>query len=338
MAGRGVRFTVLVDDDVELELDCASHTPLWVLKQQLAERTGVAPADQAIVRKTAKDDSELLEDDELSLGRYGIRSGSVLIMTLLQTVLATTDDDPTPPSAPTPEEEMATTLRAMPDLGVDADPEAVAARARKQTAAWLVAERRRRELAALALAEQSALVGERETAATDIGPADADHSYSGIVFDVEPKGSTEVIVDAIHVGGMLGEVSVFASDKSWAGTPSNRDNKGRRCGYYAVNDALSKNDFRLVYPESRDTPLDRRQGRQQPSWDVPVRIALSTPVRILPGGCASIYIHSSLPDDLGIQYRSTSSAGEVTLENEHLRIMPGIGHTGSRPFDVRHGW
>ena len=39
MSGRGARFTVVVDD-VEIELNCALHTPLWVLKRQLADRTG----------------------------------------------------------------------------------------------------------------------------------------------------------------------------------------------------------------------------------------------------------------------------------------------------------
>ena len=322
-------------DDVEIERTCAAHTPLWILKQQLAELTGVAPSSQAIVRQTAKDDSELLEDDSLSLDSHGVRCGTILIMTLLRSAA---DQAPPGPGERSPEQEMAATLRDMPDLATDADAELVAARARRQTHAWLVAEKRKHDLMALARARAASAVGERAIAETEIGPADADHSYSGIVFDVEAKGSTEVVIDAVHVAGMLGEVSIFASGGSWAGRPSNRRSRGRRCGWGQVNDALVKSDFDLVYPESRATPQGRRQGRQQASWDEPVRIQLARPVRILPGGCSAIYIHSSLPDDLGIQYRSTMDPDEVTLENDHLRIMPGVGHTGSRPFDTRRGY
>lgn len=331
MAGRGVSFTVLVDD-VEIQRVCAAHTPLWILKQQLAELTGVSPSGQVIVRQVAKDDSELLEDEELSLGAHGVQCGSVLIMTLLRSASISVASGPEPP------EKEIVALCNVPALAADADPELVAARAREQTRSWLVAEKKRRNLMALARARVASIMGERDTAETEIGPADADHSYSGIVFDVESKGSTEVVVDAIHVGGMLGEVSVFASSKSWAGRPSNRQSRGRRCGWGQVNDALVKGDFDLVYPESRATPRDRRRGRQQASWDIPVRIELARPVRILPGKCSAIYVHSSLPDDLGIQYRSTTGPEEVTFENDHLRIMPGIGHTGSRPFDTRRGY
>jgi hypothetical protein len=334
MAGRGVSFTVMVDD-VAIERTCAAHTPLWILKQQLAELTGVAPSAQAIVRQTAKDDSELLEDDSLSLGDHGVCCGTVLIMTLLRSAA----HHVAPSSGKfSPEQEMTNALRDMPDLPADADLEHVAARARQQTRTWLIAEKKKSELMALARARAASVVGDREIAETEIAPADADHSYSGVVFDVEAKGSTEVAIDAVHVAGMLGEVSIFASGRSWAGRPSNRRSRGRGCGWGQANDALVKTDFDLVYPESRATPHDRRQGRQQASWDEPVRIQLARPVRILPGGCSAIYIHSSLPDDLGIQYRSTAAPDEVTLDNDHLRIMPGLGHTGSRPFDTRRGY
>ncbi len=287
MSGRGVSFVVMVDD-VEIERTCAAHTPLWILKQQLAELTGVAPSAQAIVRQTARDDSELLEDDSLSLGSHGVRCGSVLIMTLLRSAA-----HHVVPNSETisPKQEMAATLRGMPDLAADADLEHVAMRARQQTRTWLIAEKRQSELIALARARAASVVGEREIAETEITAADADHSYSGIVFDVEAKGSTEVVIDAVHVAGMLGEVSIFASGRSWAGRPGNRRSRGRSCGWGQANDALVKTDFNLVYPESRATPHDRRQGRQQASWDDPVRIQLARPVHILPGGCSAIYIH-----------------------------------------------
>lgn len=345
MSGRGARFTVLIDDDVEVEVHAGLHAPLWVLKQQLADRTGVAPGDQAIVLKTkdehGADDSELLTDDHESLRGHGIRNGSTLIMTLLESpagALTEADAAAAATGPTTAAETLAAALGAIPELKSDADPELIASSAREQTRAWLAAERQHRADIAREDAALAAVEGDPELAETEVTPAEADHSYSGVVFDVEAKGSTEVIIDALHVGGMLGEISIFASDRSWAGTPANRPGKGGRCGYYGVNDALVKKDFELVYPESRATFAERHAGYQQPSWDVPLRIPLAKPVRILPGECRALYVHSSLPDDLGVQYRSTEGPDEVTMENDHLRVMPGIGHTGSRPFDTRHGW
>ena len=74
-----------------------------------------------------------------------------------------------------------------------------------------------------------------------------------------------------------------------------------------------------------------------PSWDHPREIFLSSPVRVLPGSRIALYIHSGLPDDLGIQYQSYRE-DVVVAEDEHLMIYPGLGHTGSEPFEEVHGW
>jgi hypothetical protein len=47
---------------------------------------------------------------------------------------------------------------------------------------------------------------------------------------------------------------------------------------------------------------------------------------MLPGETWSIYIHSSLPDDLGLQYQSYAK-DHIVGEDEHLVIYPGLGHT-----------
>ena len=41
---------------------------------------------------------------------------------------------------------------------------------------------------------------------TSITAANADHSYNGIMFDVEARGPFEVYVISVSVGGMLGRV------------------------------------------------------------------------------------------------------------------------------------
>lgn len=58
---------------------------------------------------------------------------------------------------------------------------------------------------------------------------------------------------------------------------------------------------------------------------------------LLPHTCRALYCHSSLQDDLGIQYQSYRKH-DIVAEDEHLVIRPGLGHTGSEPFDETHGW
>lgn len=49
-------------------------------------------------------------------------------------------------------------------------------------------------------------------------------------------------------------------------------------------------------------------------------------VTVLPRKRQAFYVHSGLPDDLGIQYQSYDE-DEVVAENEHLMVLPGLGHT-----------
>jgi hypothetical protein len=58
-------------------------------------------------------------------------------------------------------------------------------------------------------------------------------------------------------------------------------------------------------------------------------------MRIRPGQTRALYVHSSLPDDLGIQYQSFRGRA-VIAEDRCVRLLPGVGHTGAVPF--RSGW
>jgi hypothetical protein len=50
-----------------------------------------------------------------------------------------------------------------------------------------------------------------------------------------------------------------------------------------------------------------------------------------------IYVHSDLPDDLGIQYQ-TYRTNAPFADNEHVLLHPGLGHTSCEPFDLDNGW
>ena len=59
---------------------------------------------------------------------------------------------------------------------------------------------------------------------------------------------------------------------------------------------------------------------------------------LLPGSKIGIYLHSSLPDDLGIQYHSYREEKDIVGISKHMLLWPGLGHTSSNPFDDQQGW
>jgi hypothetical protein len=96
---------------------------------------------------------------------------------------------------------------------------------------------------------------------------------------------------------------------------------------------------------------------------------LDRPLVLLPHSRRGFYCHSGLPDDLGIDlflYRSmdidlsinltillciyvlciyelgiqyqTVNKNQVVAEDKVLAVYPGLGHTGSDPFDQVNGW
>jgi hypothetical protein len=60
-------------------------------------------------------------------------------------------------------------------------------------------------------------------------------------------------------------------------------------------------------------------------------------VKLSPYQKRALYCHSSLPDDLGIQYQSYA-ANDVIASDDYITLRPGLGHTGNEPFDDFNGW
>lgn len=156
-----------------------------------------------------------------------------------------------------------------------------------------------------------------------IPPEDADHAYNGVMFDVESKDCYEVTLKSVSVAGMLGRVRIFARDRNWeAGMEEMHTN----VHWWAHHGHLSHEGWELV----ADTHCS-------PSWDKLTTIPLSQPVTLLPHSVRALYVHSDLPDDLGIQYQSYAGNARVG-ESEHVILHPGLGHTSSEPFDEFNGW
>ena len=53
----------------------------------------------------------------------------------------------------------------------------------------------------------------------------------------------------------------------------------------------------------------------------------NTPFTMQPHSKHGFYCHSSLPDDLGIQYQSYGK-DDVVAQDEFITVLPGLGHTG----------
>ena len=64
-------------------------------------------------------------------------------------------------------------------------------------------------------------------------------------------------------------------------------------------------------------------------------VALGTPLRLLPGQVAALYVHSAMNDDTGLQY-TTCGKENTVARDDHLAIRAGISHTGNAPFSVHN--
>lgn len=159
------------------------------------------------------------------------------------------------------------------------------------------------------------------TIQTSITAADADHSYNGIIFDVMCKSPYEISIESISLAGMLGPIKIFVRDRPWKEDLRNRSNMG-----YGHSASMSREGWKLV--AERDC---------RPSWDRPLELKFDEPVVLHPNCVRAFYCHSSLQDDLGIQYQSYRE-NDIIEENDDISIHPGLGHTGSEPFDDTYGW
>jgi len=158
--------------------------------------------------------------------------------------------------------------------------------------------------------------------ATPVTAAQADHSFNGIIFDLQSRGAYEVNIYSLSVAGMLGRVRIYARDRSWEEDAPNSDTQH----HWGHHPGVSRHGWTLVADQVC-----------RPAWDRPTEIFFTTPFRILPHETRGFYIHSGLPDDLGIQYRSCKP-DTMVCQDDCLTVLPGLGHCGSRPFDHVNGW
>jgi len=304
MAGRGCTITIKVldtgrssnnkndsttittdnnDDDDDLSLPVALHSPLEVLKHQLTEIIGIPIQDQVLILCNLNDPDR--NSDILLTGRD--------FMTL---------------NACGIKNGSVLTLHA---LGLSSE--------------------LKQKLMKEALLKKNHNINNNNnfnnkpiySLTTDITAAEANHSYNGIIFDIQCIGPYEINILSISIGGMLGRIRIYARDRPWSAntiTPTTNQ-------WWAHQESPSREGWELVVDKF-----------YRPSWDRHIEIKLNKPIKLLPHTRRGFYCHSSLPDDLGIQYQSYQNKDNKVAESQYVIIYPGLGHTGSIPFDDTHGW
>ena len=360
-----------VGEKTSFEIECARHSPLRIVKDQLlrshlpntfAEKERRQDMSLVLQSETDEEDGTLLEGDDERVQYLGIKEGSTVWVSFLnsKTLLTpkvrrskTQESPPVSPLTPADGSRDGTTAGnissdAEAAVTADAVDELVARRAREEVRAWLGREEAQRT-AARQVAEQCArrerdATGLKLDAAapgpihehtmklsvtldTPVQPRQADHSYNGVVFDIEASSCHEITVTSIWLGGMLGKVRAFTMATAEPWHKGDFQRKIRRCGWNNINDVLSAEDWKEVGCQ-----------RLAAAWNGTRELVLDAPVRIMPGETRGFYVHSGLPDDLGIQYQSYHGQEELVARDQFLTVIPGIGHTGSVPFENHHGW
>ena len=143
-----------------------------------------------------------------------------------------------------------------------------------------------------------------------------DHSFCGIMFDVEAKEGVPLeYLEITHLWcrGMLGNITI------WIRTVQDGDS-----GPGHVRLFQREEDWVNVYEEFKEPSLFELSSME-----------LKDPVKLRPGSRYSIYIHSSRNDDLAIVY--DNQRRKVTHDDRFLSVYPGMAHISPIPFD-NHGW
>mmetsp|Transcript_22148 Transcript_22148/g.71727 ORF Transcript_22148/g.71727 Transcript_22148/m.71727 type:complete len:504 (-) Transcript_22148:1065-2576(-) len=317
MANRGMVITVKAEgpngEEKTHRLQCGRHAPLFVLRAQLSHLTGIAPKNQVLIYRDKSDkdgnSDELLDGEDRLLGQLVPNEALLTLHTVSGAAKLGTE------VTLTPEEQAVRRKRELEDavewyttrLGKD----------KTKFAYETVREPVR--------APEPAVV-ERPpcSVATIVPPARANHSFNGVAFDIESRGPYELTITSIHIGGMLGCMRVWSRDCSWC--YSSDGSSGFVQNIFGAHYVVEPSRWRQVAEE-----------QCAPAWDQHRELVLAVPVVVPPRTRRGMYIHSNLPDDLGLQYQSYHNLQTVALD-EYIAVHPGAGHTSCIPFDNERGW
>lgn len=138
-----------------------------------------------------------------------------------------------------------------------------------------------------------------------------DHTFNGIMFDLDCSDTLpvkDIVIESIWVRGRLGSMSVYITPETHANKEENSE------------------EWKQIHT-----------GQYSASFEELKEMKLEHPISLKPGQSIGIYVHSADRGDEGIVYNN--QRGVFTHVDRHLKIMPGLAHLSSIPFDgIGRGW
>ena len=215
MAGRGCTICIqILNSDLKVEsinLPVALHSPLTVLKQQLAPFCGIPESQQVLILCDLSDpdrNNDKLLCENVSLAEHGIKNNSVLTLHALGLSV---------------EKKQELTIQALQKLS-----------------------------------EKPVFEENLFTLHSKVSASEANHSYNGIIFDIESHSSYEIEVRSVSIAGMLGRVRVFARDQPWEAEKLENTNASH---YWARRESLNPKGWYKIADQFC-----------RPSWDNPIEV------------------------------------------------------------------
>jgi len=134
-------------------------------------------------------------------------------------------------------------------------------------------------------------------------PHMGDHSFNGVMFDVENIGIDTVSVAGVVVGGEIGQYTV------WGKLESIQTGYKTKSGW----ELLAQGELYNDRPE--------------------VQLPLLRPLVVPAGSVGALYVHSAVQNDRGIYYQSCRHDRGSVDADENIRLLPGNARVSPSPFD-----
>eukprot|EP00438_Fugacium_kawagutii_P015710 Skav235333 [mRNA] locus=scaffold520:700584:701474:+ [translate_table: standard] len=141
-----------------------------------------------------------------------------------------------------------------------------------------------------------------------------DHTFCGMMFDVQCKGPEEggvpvecLVITTVAVRGDLGPLTVWTTKETYRKKEHQQE------------------EWECLY-----------EDEHPPSYEKYTDLLLRTPIRLLPGESCGLYVHSKLPGDDALVY--DNQRARVTHEDAVFRVLPGKAHLSNRPFGRQGMW
>lgn len=140
-----------------------------------------------------------------------------------------------------------------------------------------------------------------------------DHTFCGMMFDVKATSSLPIEfleIQSVAVRGDLGPMTVWTVPESYRTT--------------CDGSSVRSSEWKLIYEETH-----------APSFQEPVPLELSEPLRLKRGEGCGLFVHSKKHGDSSVVY---DNMRHRDVDNDLLAILPGMAALDCRPFGEDGIW